>query len=828
MAVSDESGEVPSLVTFRVIDGDEIRVEVAEGGARAGTIKSCVRQAGAKADGEAHLPAEKRFERFVSTTANALEAAGYKVDRIPEADFAVRLDLDLASGVMLAREEPLHPFGVEMGAVAETLRAGLQEIVRTRSDELAEAIRIDLASSEHVAAAQRATSGEAKQAMLLSRSKPLLEAMLQIDRAKLSDELCRQLLRAVVGLASSRRDHGLAAAHAEELLRQDPEMDQQTRIGLRNIAAIAAHERGETEYALSIWRELLRKPEAIDTGERGWIWRNMSQALERDSGEAAKAAEASVDAFLEAGMKAEAVKGLKLLARMREDAAPADAIGHYDKMLALMTSKGVLDDEIRANILHGKGRKLLDLQNPAGALAAAREAASLRRGIVGAEEYLTSSLHLAAIAAGQAGDTTAAMEYDAEAAALEQRTQSRHFEFARRIKALLEAYDPGEAAALEAETDDMNDPELVAGTGVAVTIGDPALSPQQRLGRLEALLAKLKKLGARVGTLHPVRLAIAQILAAEGEFQRAADWYKRILADHPLDVGTHMQLIQTLWAAGDWGSAAAQLKRQIERFGEQPNLLFAYGRSLFEAGDMSGSVTALSRALTLLPEVARLRDTARELRERALELGGTILPLAPPAVDAGPVTLAEVTAALGEFASFISSVKRMKFWQKPENGAKHAWVPRPEAFGQTLLHTYMQAKFGERVTGFEEIDAGAGRLDLLLQFTGGLSVIIELKMCGSPYTTTYAKEGEGQILHYMANRRVRVGFLVVFDGRLRDGGKVLLDGPGGSDTVTEILIDISPTVQGRPGCPAARSRPAATKRRAPPILTSRNPPKPSR
>jgi hypothetical protein len=49
----------------------------------------------------------------------------------------------------------------------------------------------------------------------------------------------------------------------------------------------------------------------------------------------------------------------------------------------------------------------------------------------------------------------------------------------------------------------------------------------------------------------------------------------------------------------------------------------------------------------------------------------------------------------------------------------------------------------------------------------------------------------------MNNRRVHVGYLIVFDGRSRDAGQPLLaaaqDGP---DTVTEILIDVRPTVEG--------------------------------
>ena len=53
------------------------------------------------------------------------------------------------------------------------------------------------------------------------------------------------------------------------------------------------------------------------------------------------------------------------------------------------------------------------------------------------------------------------------------------------------------------------------------------------------------------------------------------------------------------------------------------------------------------------------------------------------------------------------------------------WIERPEKRGQDLLHTYLKARFLERVNVFEELDTGAGRLDIFVQFLGGLTVIFE-------------------------------------------------------------------------------------------------------
>lgn len=108
------------------------------------------------------------------------------------------------------------------------------------------------------------------------------------------------------------------------------------------------------------------------------------------------------------------------------------------------------------------------------------------------------------------------------------------------------------------------------------------------------------------------------------------------------------------------------------------------------------------------------------------------------------------------------------------------------------------AHFKQRVASYEEVSAGPGRLDLLLKFDGGLSIIIELKMCGHGYSSAYAASGEDQIRAYMEAHDAHLGYLVVCDARLLDCGTTLLTGiEMGTDTVREIFIDLRPRVAKR-------------------------------
>jgi hypothetical protein len=158
------------------------------------------------------------------------------------------------------------------------------------------------------------------------------------------------------------------------------------------------------------------------------------------------------------------------------------------------------------------------------------------------------------------------------------------------------------------------------------------------------------------------------------------------------------------------------------------------------------------------------------------------------------VTRTELEAQLKEFAEFVKSKKRMDFWQRGK-APKHKWRQRPEKHAQSLLHTFLKGHFKARVDVLEEIGSGAGRLDISLKLEGGLACILELKMCGRGYSSTYAQSGEDQIRHYMENEDVHLGYVVVFDARSSDFGKPLIGTRDtGTDTVVETRVDVRPEV----------------------------------
>ena len=138
----------------------------------------------------------------------------------------------------------------------------------------------------------------------------------------------------------------------------------------------------------------------------------------------------------------------------------------------------------------------------------------------------------------------------------------------------------------------------------------------------------------------------------------------------------------------------------------------------------------------------------------------------------------------------------MAFWRKA--GKDYDWIERPEKLAQILLETSLRMRFGKRIDVFREIAAGAGRVDLYVKLTGELSILVELKMCGVRYSSSYAAEGEEQLIHYMDNVGTHLGYLVVVDGRVRTNGERLMSGKAGPHTIFERLIDVNPHVKRAP------------------------------
>jgi len=725
-----------------------------------------------------------------------LTSEGFIVEKLPAGDHRINIQIDMRTGKVVGTHAAMHPLATDDSDIDRRVFDAIEGGLSKPANELAEGIDERLARHDVDGAAAEVKRSLDQGLFALRLSTRLLDALMRIDVAALPPGDRRHVRDARLITAQQLRRFEIAGLEADFILSEDTGTLSREQIAdLKMTSALGALRRGYRETALATWRGLLKEPSHLNAEGRGWVWRNI--ALYENDPEARRAAQCSSDAFLEAGDKAEAGKSLMHLANILMRTEPAEAVKALDEMVAVLDEEGLADRHVRGAALHARANRLAKLHRHRDAFRDAVAAVEQQRGLLGAEAELISSLHLAAIEAGFAGETAQAEMFTAEASKLTHELKISHFQLAERVGMLVQEFDAKQADEILREAEAAGNLEVVAGVSVLQATMDKSLTDMQRLERLEGVYTRLKAARTKEPLLHQVSLAISKQLIAMGELQRATEWLRRILARDPFDTAASADLVNTLWKMEKWGEAVIFIKQQLDLRGEHPVMLYAYGRSLFESGEYSGAIGAFTRSLALTGNNRQLKARVRRLRDRALELGGTLVPPHPPEPTNAPVTLPDFEAALDAFGRAVSTTRRMTFWRKKPKNGRRPWIEKPERKAKDFLHMYLQAKFDERIELFEEIPAGAGRIDLYLKLAGGLSIIVEIKICGSPYSSTYAAAGEEQITHYMENKDTRLGYLVVFDGRARDFGKRVLPRRRSGYEVKERSVDVRPEVKHR-------------------------------
>lgn len=156
----------------------------------------------------------------------------------------------------------------------------------------------------------------------------------------------------------------------------------------------------------------------------------------------------------------------------------------------------------------------------------------------------------------------------------------------------------------------------------------------------------------------------------------------------------------------------------------------------------------------------------------------------------------DIEECLDDYVAHIESERRMAFWRK--DAGTYRWRSRPERYAQDLLYLALRMRLRDGALVFEEIGAGAGRVDIYITTPIGESFIVELKMCGRGYSESYAQRGMEQLLHYMTNKNVTISYLIVLDSRLRgfaQGFNIGTTNVDGKSVITKV-VDARPEVIG--------------------------------
>jgi len=681
--------------------------------------------------------------------------------------------------------------------VAESVANSIAKSIREIASELAASIAACNDKKDFAGAAAIVRKARNDGNFALPINEPLLNALLAIDTTTIDSEDRIIVLRCVVVTASELQQQQRGRNAAEALLAEPAaNFEPDERAAFEMVRAIAMIKSGRVESGLFLLREVASNAD-FEPETRAWAWRNISLALHTSDPGARHAAEESTSAFLEAGKKHDAIRSLRRVIDCTKLEEPQVAVAVYEKALSLTETDSTVDRALRVAILHESASMLSQLGRHPEAFERAKSAAHLARRLVGRNAQLVAALYLASIEGRASGHTDEANEFELEAQRQAAESNLTRWRLAEQLTNLIENYSQTAAADLMRDAKGEGDEAIVSAVTIVQARLDQSFSDgsklellEERLEALETSIPSDKLVGSSL------QFTLAQLLERIAAHDRATGWFRRAHDADPFDGTILGSLINNLWRRELWGDASTVLKQQIARVGERPDLMFAYSRSLFESGNISDAIPALGKTWELIVDRPGLRQIVSNLQSRAMRIASEARLINATVHDAAhsSIRVDAIGEAIREFAAFIASEKRLRFWQPKEKGRRRKWRVKPEQYGQDLLHTYLEGKFGRDAEILEELPAGAGRLDVLIRIASGVSFVVELKICGGSYPSSYAAAGELQLRHYMKNKNTQLGYLLVFDGRIKLFGRALASLPDFNVPVEEIFVDLRPVI----------------------------------
>lgn len=501
-----------------------------------------------------------------------------------------------------------------------------------------------------------------------------------------------------------------------------------------------------------------------------------------------KYAQYAADFHFQSGNKMEAVRNLIQISNFKGNIDPKEAIVIFDKCIALYEEKSLVDRELLASLIHRKSNYLYKINQIKEALILAERACDLRRGLIGNEIELCSSLSLAEILAELDNQAEKGEKYRAEYELLKEKIKDENFNLREKILGLI---SNSEFISNEFLTEVLasDDSELIIST-LLYQSTDKDLSLDDAMTLLEKCRVYAEK-ERNNNVLDVIYFSIAEKYRVEGLYDDAYVFYTKSLKINQFNQSSVQNCLGMLFQEEKWKQAQTFLEERIRIIGELPNVCFFYARALLEDKQYQKALKYFNKSDKSNPKLADYKSTCID------NLDDSQFESMPIREDRKKSITSDLFfEILKEFSNSISTSSRMYFWEKGEDKISYKWTKNPEEKSKQLLITFLNAKFGFDSTEIiQECRAGAGFIDLYIILPGGLKVIVELKMCGGGYSSTYALSGESQIIHYQQNKTTNLGYLVVFDGRTRDYGKGFKEIQNiNNHTIYAIAVDMRHTI----------------------------------
>lgn len=593
------------------------------------------------------------------------------------------------------------------------------------------------------------------------KDKQALQVIESINTNDLSRDSKKDHLLYTLAVASRIDDLPKVIQLIEKLETEFKEdLDENYRHGFTLEKARFAQKEGKRSVAVLHYQQLTNM-EGVSARDAAVAYQGLAE-LSGSKEDTALYCKFSADKFLEAGITDGAIANLMELSRLQALRSPRAALESIETCLSLAGSDELFDKHTKANLLQDKADYLDKIGEKHDALLAIEEAIRFDQNVFGAEINLHRSFLIASELSAFLGLDEKRESYREKAKQLESTIDDELFKLRIKVSNYYECNEKLNAELLN-EVMQSGDSSFIS----AVLLKESTSSSNTLIETVNLLENALRQLEKRdnneISSL--IHFHFGLVYQEQGMVTEAEESYKKSLNKNPYNYPAANNLASIYFENKLWEKAENFFSNRIELLGELPNMCFGYGKALYERKKYSEALYYLNKANQNMSGLKELKDSCIN------HLPTTVIESNFTRTVVQKITSDNLLEALRDFSETVSSQSRMYFWKSDGKG-EHKWAANPEEIGKQLLITFLHAKFGrDNLEVIQEAQAGAGYIDLYLLLAGGLKVVIELKMCGAPYSSSYAISGEHQIIHYQTNKNCNLGYLIVFDGRKRDFGK---------------------------------------------------------
>lgn len=617
-----------------------------------------------------------------------------------------------------------------------------------------------------------------------------LDTLLKVDLSLIDEKSKFNFLKFIIGVASQTRCFGPVEQIADLLLKEyskDLEDEHlQLLIGVMILKGNAAIENNKQETA-SIYYHKALTYEGIESGSKAWVLNNLSLFPDVKDHKKRELINQAIDCFLESGQKDEAIKCYVRIAEELDFQHPEEAIKSLDIAVSLMNSQEKVDQEKKAQIHFHKAKYLHQIGRFEDAYLEVNKTINIREHFLGNNRAKASSYYLASILAEVVD------KENFEGIKLK---QTYYENLADRIDEPLYSKIAKWLSSSELENAKLEEEVAKSGDYFAIFsfFESKAIKQQDPILSIECLDTAKEALENIKGDNEcwtALSFHYAETFRQLPDKKKAIFWYQKTLDHNPFHPIASQNLAALLQQECLWVELKEHFEKHMQLFGELPNTCFLFGRTLLQLGDAHNALKYLLKAKKLNADIDIEEDKNKALELIADSQGvesETGMVVTTSDKESHVVTTRDIMSCLEDFSVIVSD-RRMQFWRK--EGKVHKFKNSPEEIGKELFINFLFSRFGNDVIIVDEYKAGAGRIDIFLAFSTDLKIIVELKMCGQSYSENYALEGIEQLAHYMKIKSVFLGYLVVFDARVKDFGNNLKDPISqGSSTIFPKAVDI--------------------------------------